>query len=226
MIPRFQAAADGLGVSGGAMSSELLIGLFHFVAAYSLVLIVPGTIMVTAGSIAAFEGLGRAANFIAGVAAGAGAVTACAGLAADVFLHIVPALVVQAAGAIVLLLAAAMMLRTPAAAQRPISRATSLALAGTGMVAALTSPLTAVFTTTMFSGPLASSRAPVAILLAALLVAAANLCWYGALATFVSRPAVRFVLLKRQGATRAGSAAILVILAMLTLFGASGHLPG
>jgi threonine/homoserine/homoserine lactone efflux protein len=208
------------------MSGDLLIGLFHFVAAYSLVLIVPGTIMVTAGSIAAFEGLGRAANFIAGVAAGAGAVTACAGLAADVFLRIVPALVVQAAGASVLLLAAAMMLRTPAAARRPISPATSLALAGTGMVAALTSPLTAVFTTTMFSGPLASSRAPIAILLAALLVAAANLCWYGALAAFVSRPAVRFVLLKRQGATRAGSAAILVMLAVLTLFGANGHLPG
>lgn len=202
----------------------MVIGLLQFVLAYSLVLVVPGSIMLTAGSIAAFEGLGRAANFIVGVAAGAGAVTACAGLAAEVFLRAVPALVVQAAGASVLLLAAAMMLRAPAAAARPLGRATSLALAGTGIVAALTSPLTAVFTTTMFSGPLAGSRAPVGVLLAAVLVALANLCWYGLLAAFVSRPAVRFVLMKRQGATRAGSAAVLVILAILTLAGASGHL--
>ncbi len=213
--------------SGGAMSGELVIGLMQFVLAYSLVLVVPGSIMLTAGSLAAFEGLGRAANFIVGVAAGAGAVTACAGLAAEVFLRAVPALVVQTAGASVLLLAAAMMLRAPAAAgARPLGRATSLALAGTGIVAALTSPLTAVITTTMFSGPLASSRAPVGVLLAALLVALANLCWYGPLAAFVSRPAVRFVLMKRQGATRAGSAAVLVILAVLTLAGASGHMAG
>ena len=208
------------------MSGELLIGLSHFIAAYSLVLVVPGSIMMTAGSIAALDGLGRAVNFILGVAAGAATVTACAGLATDIVLNAVPACLVQGAAAAVLVVAAAMMVRAPAAAAQSLSPAKSLALAGAGMVTALTSPLTAVFTTTMFSGPLASSRAPPAILLAALLVALANLCWYGALAAVVSRPGVRLVLLKRQRLARAGSAAVLLCLAILTLGGAGGNLPG
>jgi len=207
------------------MSGELLIALFHFIAAYTLVLVVPGSIMLTAGTIAAFDGMRRAANFIFGVAAGAGAITACAGFAADLVLRAVPAMVVQAAGAGVLLLAAGMVLRAPVALARRFNPATSFTLAGAGVVAALTSPLTAVFTTTMFSGPLAGSRAPTAILLAALLVAAANLCWYGALAAFVARPTVRLVLVKREATARAGSAVVLLVLAMLTLGGASIRLP-
>ena len=54
---------------------------------------------------------------------------------------------------------------------------------------------------------------------------AANLCCYGALAAFVARPTVRLVLVKREATARAGSAVVLLVLAMLTLGGASIRLP-
>ena len=205
------------------MSSELLYSLGQFMAAYALVLVVPGSIMITTGSIAALDGLGRATNFVFGVAAGAGLMTACAGLATGTLLARVPLSVGQAGSAAILLFMSVMLLAAPhvsSGARKPISTATIVTLGSAGLVTALTSPLTAIFTTAMFSGPMAGARAPLSVLLTAVLVTLANLIWYLGLATFLSRPAIRLVLLKNQGAARAGSAAMLLALAVLAIAGA------
>jgi threonine/homoserine/homoserine lactone efflux protein len=208
------------------MVTEFLAGLLQFSAAYALVLVVPGTVMLTTGSIAALQGLGPATNFILGVAAGAGLITASVGCAINTISSEFPSAVGQIGSAALLLVIAGIIVCSSdrsAPTQTSVATRSVVGLIFAGLATALASPLTAMFATAMFSRP-SSSQAPVAVAAATLIVVVANLAWYGALAMVFSHPIARSALLRHRRGARAASAAVLVCLAFLMLVQAGTEL--
>ena len=211
-----------------AMLVDALQSLLQFSAAYALILVIPGTVMITTGSIAALHGFRTATTFIVGVAAGAGIITASVGLAINTLASAVPSFVAHIGSATLLLLVAGTILsssqRTVQQARQSATAGSMIALIFAGLASTLTSPLTAVFATAMFSRPLSNAHAPLGVAVATLVVILANLCWYGALAAAFSRPIAQAFLLRHRRSFQAGSAALLACLAFHMLAQASTEL--
>ncbi|HEV7344908.1 MAG TPA: hypothetical protein VGN60_04665 [Devosia sp.] len=193
--------------------------MLHFMVAYTIILVVPGAITLATTTLVASAGASRASLFIIGVAAGAASVTACVGVCAVSFGIVLPTALAQPSGALVMLCMGILLFRPRKKAEKP-PRTTlpgSVWLVGAGFLAAISSPLTAMFAAAMFAGPAHTANSSHLVLLAALFVGAANLCWYGTLASMLSRPLARATLLFHERRIREFGAAGLIALALVSL---------
>lgn len=192
--------------------------LLQFAISYALVLISPGPIMLTAGSVASAMGLARAVPFVAGASLMTGATMLLVGLSVGHALVILPERLLQQLGCLALLCIAAMLLLPRRAMKEhgKLARMSLLALLIGGMLAALSSPLNSVFATSLFAelGPLMTTQA---VLILAILVCAANFVWYLTVAAAFSSSPARAVMARHERSLRTLSAVALGLLALANL---------
>lgn len=192
--------------------------MLRFALSYALIMVSPGPIMLTAGSVASTMGVARAIPFVAGASLTTGATMLLVGMSVGHVLVILSEKLLQLFGCLALLGLAVVLLlpRRKAARQGKTARMSLFALLIGGMLAALSSPLNPALATSLFAelGPLVR---PQTVLVLAILICLANFVWYLVVAAAFATSAARSVLARHERLLRTLSACALVLLAILNL---------
>lgn len=193
--------------------------------AYFAVLMVPGSIMITTACLAAEKGVGKAVPFVIGASAGTGGTVMLIGAAASNLSFTIPWLTLQQVGAVVLLiLAFAIVRRSTASTGSKASNFSVAALLAAGLAAAVSSPMTPIFTLNLLAAEGAAFPPPVLAGLA-LTICTMNLLWYSLVATALAMPKPRAIAVRHLSVFRWAAAGILCAVAFNNLAQETPSLP-
>jgi threonine/homoserine/homoserine lactone efflux protein len=183
--------------------------------AYFAVLMVPGSILITTASLAAENGVGKAVPFVVGASAGTGGTVVLIGAATSNLA--IPWGTLQQVGSVVLLILAFGIVRTPTAVSgSKAGRLSVAALLAAGLAAAISSPMTPIFTLNFLATEGAAARGP-ALATLALTIMAMNLLWYSLVATALAMPKPRAIAVRHLSFSRWAAAVILCAVAFNNL---------
>lgn len=208
------------------MSATQLLSaaMFQFVAAYTLIVVVPGPIALTTGGIAAFHGFKRTIPLLVGIGVGTAALTAAVARGA---VHLASALslpATQAAGAMVLIWLAWRLLRSApsVATDAPVSSPRlQMELFAQGAAVAFLSPQTASLFAVAFIGLFLKIQDYSDVVAVAAVTTSMNVAWYTLLAVLFSQSTVRTAALRYHRLICRVAAAGLALMALLSALPAS-----
>ncbi|HQZ11736.1 MAG TPA: LysE family transporter [Devosia sp.] len=173
-------------------ASQLLsAAMLQFVAAYSIIVVVPGPIALTTGGIAALHGFRGAIPLLAGIAIGTAALTAAVAWGAAHLASMLSLPAAQLVGAAVLLwLAWHILHAAPSIDAIPSPRLLAERLVQ-GTIVAFLSPQTASLFAVSFMGFPLRIEGPADVIAVAAVTTTMSVVWYALIAVLLSRPAMR-----------------------------------
>lgn len=193
--------------------------------AYFAVLMVPGSIMITTASLAAENGVGRAVPFVIGASAGTGGTVMLTGAATSHLSFAIPWVTLQQVGSLALLILAFGIVRASTASSgSKASNISVAALLAAGLAAAMSSPMTPIFTLNLLAAEGAAFRRP-ALAGLALTICTMNLLWYSLVATVLAMPKPRAIAVRHLSLFRWTAAVILCAVAFNNLTYQTASLP-
>jgi threonine/homoserine/homoserine lactone efflux protein len=205
-------------------SQFLSAAMLQFVAAYTMIVVVPGPIALTTGGIAAFHGFKRTIPLLVGIGVGTATLTAAVAWGAA---HLASALslpAAQAAGAVVLIWLAWRLLRsapsvaTDAAGSSPRLQ---MELFAQGAAVAFLSPQTASLFAVAFMGLFLKIHGSSDVVVVAAVTTSMSVVWYTLIAILFSQSAVRLAAIRYHRIICRAAAAGLTLMALLSSLPAS-----
>ncbi|MGF7160301.1 threonine/homoserine/homoserine lactone efflux protein [Rhodoligotrophos appendicifer] len=198
------------------ISGFLGYGPAQIVAAYLIILIVPGPIMIAIGCLASLHGFRAALPFIIGISLGTVSLAVSVALFTTHAAAWVPAYMLYFLATAALLWTAVRLLRSAAPGDlAECSEGSPRALLSAGMVISISDPLTIAFMSAAFVGPYAGHGTDgTSILVFALLFGIPEILWHVTAALGLSRPSIRRVAVRAHAALKATAAGILSLAAV------------
>lgn len=204
------------------MSSSLLLSeaMLQFLAAYMVIVITPGPIALTTGSLASLYGFGRTIPLLAGIGVG---IAFLAALMAFGAVHLAASLsmpTVKVVGAVVLGWMGWRIARMAPPRMTEQPRNLQAGLFAGGVLIGFLSPQTASFFAVAFAGLMLPIQHPGEALAIAAIATVFGVGWYGLVAVLLSRPVVRVAAMRSHRSICRVAGAMLVILALVSALSA------
>ncbi|MDZ5697993.1 LysE family transporter [Chelativorans sp. M5D2P16] len=204
------------------MSGSVLIStaMLQFLAGYMVIVITPGPIALTTGSLASLYGFARMIPLLAGIGVGTAVLATLMAFGAVRLAASLPPPTVEIASAAVLggMAWRIACMAPPAAAEPPRKLQASLFVGG--VLIGFLSPQTASFLAVVFAGMMLPIQNTGDAFLVVAVTTLLGVGWYGFVAAALSRPAVRAAALRRHRAICRGAGFTLALLALASALSA------
>ncbi|WP_309083231.1 LysE family transporter [Chelativorans sp.] len=187
-----------------------------------IVVVTPGHIALTTGSLASVQGFGRTIPLIAGIATGTAVLAAFVAIGAVHFAEVFSSSAAKVAGAAVLLwLAWRLATAAPPASEDVVQpRKLQAGLFAGGFLISFLAPQSASFFAVAFTGMMLPIREIDEALTVAVIAAVFGAGWYALVAAALSHPAARALAMRRYKPICRTASSLLAIMAVLSVLSA------